>query len=246
MSEGALDLNNLTPEQQKVFDAGFGKAAEKKDVELNKIKSEYTDALKRLQAAEGTAKLTAEERDAYEKKVREFEEANLTADQKFEKRLHEERTNLGKVTEAAKKEAETWRNRHNERIVQASLMSAASANDAIIPDQVVALMRPYIQLEVENADSDDPIFIPKVKSKDPKTGADVLLDLDTGVKQFLDKNPNLVRSSIITNKQGKLEAIVGRDGKTVFTEDQLSDPKFVNDHWDEVKAAMKRGGITTR
>ena len=83
-------------------------------------------------------------------------------------------------------------------------------------------------------------------AKDPKTGAAVLLDLGEGVKQFLDQNPNLVRSNVTMRRDGKLETIVGADGTTVFTEDQLGDPKFVNEHWNEIQTAMKHGRMKVR
>ena len=249
MADENFDLNNLTPEQQKLLDIGFAKGASKADAsvtQLKELETKYSEASRKLASVEETAKLTKEDRDKYLQQVREYEEKNLTTDQRWEKRLSEERASMETIAGAAKKEAETWRNKHNELIIQSALVNVATELDAIVPNQVVALLRPAIELQLEDGDTENPRYLPKVKSKDPKTGAAVLLDLGEGVKQFLDQNPNLVRSNVTMRRDGKLETIVGADGTTVFTEDQLGDPKFVNEHWNEIQTAMKHGRMKVR
>lgn len=243
-----LDLNNLTPEQQKILDIGFAKGAEKKEGELKDLQGKHADAVRKLSSMEESSKLTKEERDKYLQQVREYEERNLTEGQKFEKRLADERAQLEKLTQAAKQEAGAWRSRHDELIIQSALANTATKLDALVPQQVVSLMRPAIELQVEDADSDNPRYIPKVKSKDKKTGAAVLVDLEEGVKAFLDENPNLMRSNVVGRRDGKLETITGADGKTVFTEEQLNDPAFINDpkNWEVVKKAMASGNVRIR
>ena len=241
-----VDLANLNEDQQKIFNLAFGKGAAKVEERLKSLETQHADVLRKLQSTEGMAKMTQEERDRLAADLRRIEEQGMTAEQKFQKQLSETRNDYEGKLKTAMEQANAWKSQHHNMIVETALTNEAIAADAFVPSQVVALLRPMVEVE-EIAEEGKPTrFTPKIRTVD-KEGKPLTVDLKQGVVDFLTQNPNLVKSKVIRGMEGQVEALTGEDG-TVITRDKLSDPAFVNDpkNWKVISQALQNGQLQVK
>lgn len=241
-----VDLQNLNEEQQKIFNLAYGKGAAKVEERLKTLEQQHADVLRKLQSTEGMAKMTQEERDRLAADLKRIEEQGLTSEQRFTKQLNETRAEAEVKVKTAMEQAEAWKRQHHNMIVDTFLTQEAIAADAFVPSQVVALLRPQVEVEEILEDGKPPQFIPKIKSQD-KDGKPIKVDLKQGVTDFLTQNPNLVKSKVIRGMQGEVEALTTDDG-TVIPREKLSDPAFVNDpkNWAIISKALQSGQLQVK
>lgn len=242
----SIDLQNLSEEQQKIFNTAFGKGAAKVEERLKSLETQHADVLRKLQNTEGMAKMTQEERDRLAADLRRIEEQGMTAEQKFQKQLSETRNDYENKLKAAMDQANAWKAQHHNMIVESALTQEAIAADAFVPSQVVALLRPMVEVE-EIAEEGKPTrFTPKIRTSD-KEGKPITVDLKQGIVDFLTQNPNLVKSKVIRGMEGTVEALTSDDG-TVIPREKLSDPAFVNDpkNWAVISKALQSGQLQVK
>lgn len=241
-----IDLQNLNEEQQKIFNLAFGKGAAKVEERLKTLETNHADVLRKLQSTENLAKMTQEERDRYQADLRRIEEQGMTAEQKFQKQLSDTRTEYETKLKTAEQNVLAWKSQHHNMIVDTHLTQEAIAADAFVPAQVVALLRPMVEVEEIMEEGKPPQFIPKIRTQD-KDGKPIKVDLKQGVVDFLTNNPNLVKSKVIRGVEGQIEALTADDG-TVIPREKLSDPAFVNDpkNWAIISKALQSGQLQVK
>jgi hypothetical protein len=241
-----LDLQNLDEGQQKLFNLAYGKGAAKVEERLKTLETQHAELIRKASSAENLAKMTQEERDRLAGDLKRIEEQGMTSEQRFTKTLTETRTEYENKLKTATDQAEGWRRQHHNMIVDTYLTQEAIAADAFVPAQVVALLRPYVEVEEIAEEGKPSRFIPKLRSQD-KEGKPVKVDLKQGVVDFLVQNPNLVKSKVIRGIEGQVEALTAEDG-TVIPREKLSDPAFVNDpkNWAIISKALSTGQLQVK
>lgn len=162
------------------------------------------------------------ERRKYEKKIQE--EENQKSELLKQKQLEEAKSKqeLEKIMQQriAEKDAEIkrFRDEIKKEKVDKSILTVASANKAISPDQVVALLKSEVQLSddgrTEILDNNGNV---RYNSKGQP------LSIEERVKEFLDSNPHFRQGSL--SGSGSLSAIGGNSQKPVSIGDlDLNNP----------------------
>jgi hypothetical protein len=245
-SPDPVDLQNLNEEQQKIFNTAYGKGAAKVEERLKALEAQHTDLLRKASSAESLAKMTQEDRDRIAAQLHTIEEQGMTSEQRFTKQLTDTRNDYENKLKVTQAQAEGWRAQHHSMIVDTALTQEAMAADAFLPAQVVALLRPMVEVEEIIEEGRPPRFVPKINTQD-KDGKPIKVDLRQGVVDFLTQNANLVKSKVVRGIEGTVEALTAEDG-TVISREQLSDPDFVNDpkNWKIISQALSSGKLHVR
>jgi hypothetical protein len=238
----AVDLANLNEEQQKLFNAAFGKGAAKvEETKLKALMEEHKTILSKLSSTEETAKLTENDRNTLKQRLRDIENQGLTEKQQYERELASLRTDHETKMKTASEEALSWKAQHHGMIIVNGLTQEAIAADAYMPAQVVELLKSQVEI-IEDGGSDGAPkkYVPKIRTIG-EDGKPVLSDLKDGVSAFLAKNPNLVKSKVVRGPDNNVTAMLTASGETI-TREKLGDAKWVNEHWDEVAAILQNSG----
>lgn len=160
--------------------------------EKNRADESVKKSVAELELHKKNANLTQAEKDSLQKKIDELNSTVLTKDQLWK----QDREKLISTNETEKKalsvERDQWKNRYVESTVHRALTDAASTLEAHQPEVFLALLGPKTEVVEEKDESGNTKgFKVKVKLKDidPKTGQEVILDLDPmqAVKQLKDK-----------------------------------------------------------
>jgi hypothetical protein len=242
------DYKDLTPEQQQIFDLGFGKGASKVETtRLAEVEAQHADLLRRVQTAEQQASMTEEERKLLRQQLADYETRHMSEEQKRQKEASDMRNTYETKIRAATEDTALWKTRHHRVIVENHLTQVAVAADAFAPEQIVALLSPNVEIQEVQEEGQPPKFIPKLRTTNTE-GKTVLVDLKEGVAAYLEKNPNLSRSKVIAG--GLRQSPTGDEasGGFVVTRAQLADSAFVMnpENWSKISAAQKSGNLVIR
>jgi hypothetical protein len=233
-----IDLSKLDETQQKLFNLGFGKGAQKVEEEAKKTKERLEETLQLLQQTEGSKKLTEEERTQLASELKALRTAGMTTEQRHQQALNDLRSDFDTRMKQQEEQAIAWKQRHHGMIAESALTQEAVAADAFNPTQIISMLRPYTEIEEIVEEGRPARYTPKIRSTD-KDGKPALVDLKQGVKDFLAQNPNLVKGNVVRGPEGGLESMQTRDG-LMISKENLQDAKWVNDNFDKIKSALEK------
>lgn len=162
--------------------------------------------------------VSAEHKAQLERQIEELRQQHLSAEEKArleQKKLKEKYQNeLKNATE----KSQYWENRYRNETIERSIIDGAIANDAYAPNQLVAILRPYTQLEeIQSEDGSTINFVAKVKLPSKNSdGEPVVLDftVEEAIKYMKEDLPtygNLFKSNITGGIGGYNQP--GSDGK---------------------------------
>ena len=142
-----------------------------------------------LQALKGKANLTAQERQEFETRIEELNNSLLTKEELAKQQLTKVQKQADAERTALSNERDNWRNRYTESTILRAITDAAVVQKAIMPSQIVAILRPTTRLVEEVNEDGKPTgkFSAKVKLDDVnEKGEPVTLDLsvDEAVKRM--------------------------------------------------------------
>lgn len=193
---------------------------------------------------EAIAAAEQEEMSEIERLQSEYEKV-LAKNKDYEKEVTGLKTGLSAKEQKLKDERDAILAKLENRIINRSLSAIAVEKGAFDAEDIVDRLKKYIRLDEVDGD-----YVPVVVSADgtkdfdsdgnPKT-------LDTLVEEFLAKRPHLRKSDAKggagapgagSGGSGAGKSVVGK-----FTQEQLADPKFFQDHFQEIQAELKKGNI---
>lgn len=216
--------------------------------EINKILAEdrrkHQDqtkkALEELDALKAKSNITAQEREELETRIEGMRSELMTKEELASKEKNkvatQHRTEITDVT----KDRDHWKGKFTESTIQRTITDAAVENDAHVPEQIVAILRPNTQLvealDAEGKPTGD--LIPKVKFSDvDKDGKPVTLELTIpeAVKRMreIEKYLNLFKGEGV----GGLGSLSRPGGKDLDIKELAKDPKAYRE-------ARKKGDVT--
>lgn len=216
--------------------------------EMNKIladdrrkhQGQTRQALEELESLKAKAELTAQEREDLETRISSMRSEIMTKEE-LAKKAKDKTDNAHKdeVTTVTK-DRDHWKGKYTESTIQRTITDAAVANDAHVPEQIVAILRPNTQL-VEALDAEGKPtgeLIPKVKFSDTdKDGKPVTLDLTIpeAVKRMreIEKYLNLFKGEGV----GGIGSLSRPGGKDADLKTLAKDPKAYRE-------ARKKGELT--
>jgi len=142
--------------------------------EKRKWKDQQQKAIDELEALRAKADLTDEERQQYDQRIETMKNELLTKEQLAAKEREKTTKAHQKEIEKLTGEVSNWKGRFTEATITRAITDAAVSNDAYVPGQIVAIVRPNTQLS-EELDSEGkptgnlvPIVTLKDKDKDGK------------------------------------------------------------------------------
>lgn len=146
--------------------------------------------------------LTAQQKKELESKIDELNSTLMTKEELAAQEKKKIEKQAKQQQEILETEAKSWRDRYTKSTIENNITSAAIENDAISPDQIIALIGPNTRL-VEEQDANGEAtgnFITKVKFNDiDENGKSITLDLSVqdAVKRMteLSKFQNLFKNT---------------------------------------------------
>lgn len=233
--------DNLSPEEQKVFDLGFAEAAQKSDAmqkEFEKMKLEHQAALKKLTDKDSTIKATEEEKAKHLARLEELENAGKSEKERADIAVKKAEKALADAQAKSLQETEGWKSRYFDTLKRQALSEAIQGADLYDPSQAHRMLKDNIQIEeVKNGDKIE--YVPFI-TLDGADGNPVKHKIKDGLKEFLTANPNLIKSKIIRDESKTPEGIILRDSegkaKTINLNDASVDD--INKHFDEIHQAL--------
>jgi len=166
--------------------------------EKEKIHKQLNSAVEEIEMLKQKSNLTQKQRTELDDRLETLKNEMLTKDQRAtkdkEKILKQHSTEIKTLTD----EKDKWQNLYADSTIQRGILDAAITNDAIEPEQIVAIMRHDTRINEELDESGEPTgrLIPVVKFQDKgKDGKNVELDIPVheAVKRMkeMDKYFNL-------------------------------------------------------
>lgn len=143
------------------------------------LQEKNTGLMSEIEALQKKQSLSAEERKQLESRVEELRKANMTAEQlksEDEKKLRNKfESEINNLTS----ERDKWKTNFTNETIQRAIVDASAANDAFVPAQVVAILKPQTRLVEDVDDEGKPkgVYTPKVTFEDTKEGKPVTLEL---------------------------------------------------------------------
>jgi hypothetical protein len=148
--------------------------------EKRKWSQKQQAAIEELEALRAKANLTEEEREQYDKRIDSMKNELLTKEQLTQKEKAKLEKEYKKQVDVLTGERDSWKGRYTEATITRAITDAAVSNDAYVPGQIVAIMRPNTQLAEELDGEGKPTgnLVPMVELKDTdKDGKPVTLKL---------------------------------------------------------------------
>jgi len=148
--------------------------------EKRKWKEQQQKAIDELEALRAKANLTEEERQQYDDRIEQMKNELLTKEQLTQKEKQKMEKQYKKQIEDLTGERDAWQGRFTEATITRAITDAAVSNDAYVPGQIVAIVRPNTRLieELDKEGKPTGHMIPVVKLNDTdKDGKPVTLEL---------------------------------------------------------------------
>jgi len=132
----ALTKNKFTQEQVNTFVA----------TEKRKTQESQTKLMDQLEEYKTVAKLTTDEKATLENQIEELRTKTMTVEERA--RQTKEKEDVKHKDEKANLEADrdSWKTQYTESTIANAITQAAVANKAIVPQQVIAMLRPTTRL----------------------------------------------------------------------------------------------------
>lgn len=171
----------------------------------------------------------------------------LAKNRDYEKEVLGLKTGVSKKETDLKNERDAILAKLENRIINRSLSTIAKEKGAYDADDIVDRLKKFIRLDEVDGDY-VPVVIAADGTKDFDANGDAKT-LDSLVEEFLAKRPHLRKSDAKggAGSQGSGSgAGVGGTGSAVvgkFTKEQLADPKFFQEHFQEIQKELKNGNI---
>lgn len=156
---------------------------------VKNLKAESQKALTELQKLQQNQNLTQDERDTLAQQVEALQSQLLTKTELAAQELKKTQLKYDTELKVSKEEAIRWRDRYTTSTITQALVSAAATHEAVVPDQIVDLLKANTRL-VEATDENGKVtgeLVPMVKLKGTdKDGKSIILDLSVAdaVKQM--------------------------------------------------------------
>lgn len=156
-SKEILALKEKMPDEfQRIADyfIGVGKSEQRKagSSDMDTLKKEREKLLQDLRTVESNYTGAEKEREQLRGRIRELEEAGMTASQIAERRAKEQSENFERQLAEAKKahdDSKRWRASYEDLMIETKILNASTQDKtkAFNPKQVVNLLRPHAKVE---------------------------------------------------------------------------------------------------
>lgn len=192
----------ITPDLPKTFTQ-----KQVDDIVANRVKNlraESQKALTELQKLQQNQSLTQEERDTLAAQVEALQSQLMTKQQLAEQEAKKNQQKYESELKIQKEEAIRWRERYTSSTITQALTSAAAENEAVVPEQIVDLLKGNTRLVEATDEAGKPTgqLVPMIKlNGTDKEGKPIVLDLPVAeaVKQMkeMPKFGNLFKSGAV-------------------------------------------------
>lgn len=196
--------------------------------ERRKHETRTKTAIEELEAIKAKATLTDDERSDLEKRLESMKNDLLTKEELAKKDKDKLTKKHGEEVEKLTAERNSWQQRFTNQTIERNIIDSSLENDAFVPEQVVAILRPSTRLEEALDDDGKPTgkYLPKVTFEDTdKDGKPVTLNLSVkeAVKRMteLPKYGNLFKGKGVGGVGGGNTG----DGKDADIAALAKDPK---------------------
>lgn len=219
--------------------------------EKTKFDDESKKMLSRIEELQKKATLTVQEKEELESELGELRKKVLSADELQARAREDERKKWKGDLDVTSAKAERSDRLYRNALAQTALTTAAAKHKAYNPEHIVQLLGGRIQFEPKATDKGELTgYELKIKltlpTEDGKGKEEKILDVDEGVKLFLDQpeNANLVAAS---GRGGAGSGGGGGGGGApaggFFTESQITNVEFFNKNKAAILKAAKEGRI---
>lgn len=112
-----------------------------------KMQKAQTETIEELEALKAKAELTTTERNELETRIKSMKQANMTAEELAKQERRQTDTEHSQLVETLTGDRDQWKNRYTNATISRSITDASVEHDALVPEQIIAILRPGTQLE---------------------------------------------------------------------------------------------------
>lgn len=112
-----------------------------------KMQKAQTETIEELEALKAKAELTTTERNDLEDRIKNMKTANMTAEELAKQERRHTDTEHLQLVETLTGDRDQWKNRYTNATISRSITDASVEHDALVPEQIIAILRPGTQLE---------------------------------------------------------------------------------------------------
>lgn len=161
--EGEGSVPEITPEVQKLID----EQVTAKISEAQKATQEKVDEITALQSS---VNMNQKERERLETTMKALRQTLMTKEQQAEALIREKDESHQKAITDTEQERDYWKSLFSDTTINSSLLSAAASNDAVNPEQIVAMFRHDVQIvpELNKEGKETGKLVAVMPYKDPK------------------------------------------------------------------------------
>lgn len=106
-----------------------------------------TETIEELEALKAKAELTTTERNDLETRIKGMKTANMTAEELTKQERRQTDTEHATQVETLTGDRDSWKNRYTTETINRSITDASVEHDALVPEQIIAILQPGTQLE---------------------------------------------------------------------------------------------------
>ena len=197
---GKVDTNNLSPELQEIFSAGFRGGAEKIEGEVKTLKEQLAKNQKQMETLQATASLSEKEKMSLEESIADIKKQTQTKEQTQAEELVALKSTSAKEIAELKADRDLWQGTHLHNLIETEISNAAVEAKAWRPKQVVKMLYEEASVVEVIDETTKQLRGHKVEIRLPveEDGKQIIKSFNAkdGVAAFLKENPNLLKSQL--------------------------------------------------
>lgn len=157
--------------------------------ERRKTQEVQKQLMEQLEDSKMTLKAGSEEREALELRIEELSKLTMSAEERAKQKEEKLQEKYEEEIKSLQNERESWKNRHNNSLVSAAILKAASANKAVEPSQILKMLHGDVRVVQKTDEDGKDNFEARINFSDTKKdGSPVELDLtvDEAIKRMTE------------------------------------------------------------
>lgn len=219
------------------------------DRERGKFKVREQELLTTLQTLEADKNTSASAREELQKQIAELEEKVLSKEELAAKREKDAKAQAEKEILATKADKDRYQTLLVDNVRSQALTRAAVKCEAYDVDQVVALLSNRVEVAEVLGEGRKPTGKFKLTLRLPAKdddGNDIeeAFDVDKGVEEYLNRNPNLVRANVAGGAGTTPGGVKDASGRTIWYEEDIG--KMSSEEYSKHEAEILLAGIEGR
>lgn len=214
----------------KIVQDRLAKDRKKHEDKYSGLKKTYEDLL-------GSQTISEEERDKLQTQYEDLQKQHRTKDEQAKHEKNQLKDRYENQLQTYKEAAERWERQHKEHLIEISLLGAASAHDAFMPEQILAVVSKWTKLVDAVDENDKPtgkltamVDLPDV---DADTGKQIITQHTPmgAIERLKELQPNLFKANVVSGVGGNSTTGGGTPGADGY----IDQSQLTTEQWMKIR-----------